>query len=96
MFINEVMKRRGHYNQSQVKFELVAVDLAIVSRNVANRGYTIAPLNEQVGFWFKHELLLHNNNLCGKSSYMYVKRNMFEKLIVLFPLIISYGDTRDI
>ena len=96
VFINEVMKRRGSYNQSQVKVELVAVDLAIVSRNVANRRYTITPINEQVRFWFKHDFLLHNNNLYGKPSYMYmyVERNIFKKLIVLFPLIISYGDTR--
>ena len=72
------------------------MDLAIVSRNVANTRYTITPINEQVRIWFKHDLLLHNNDLYGKPSYMYVKRNIFKKLIVLFPVIISYGDTRDV
>ena len=66
------MKMRGSYNQSQVKVELVAVDLAVFSRNVANRRHTITPINEQVRFWFKHDFLLHNNNLYGKPSYMYI------------------------
>ena len=81
------MKGRGPYNQSHVHFEIFAVDVAIVSRNLANRRHTITPLNEQIGCWLKYCLLLHNNNLYGKSSYMYVKRNTIKKLISFISFI---------